>query len=302
MTNKHRSGIESRNSRNGFLFVLPWTIGIILFFIIPLLKSLWFAFASVKIGETGGLITRFNYFKEFKYLFTEDPKYVDELRSSLISFGYSLPIILILSLVFALILVQNFRGRLVARAIFFLPVIIASGVVITLMNTQAYGQPVALSVTGEGNNYTNSMMDFNKSLHSFGLSAEIIRVISEYVGRVFALIWSMGVQVILFISGLQTIPKQLYEVSTVEGASKWEEFWFVTVPMLKNIILLVMSYTMVELFLASENPVMIKAYDLMKIQVYDRSSTILWIYFAIIMAIAGIVFAVYNNRCLKKWN
>ena len=301
MLNQKKKSIEDRNARNGFLFILPWICGVTIFFIFPLVKSFVFAFCNVELASNGGFEYKFNNFENFKYFFMVDTNFVNELKASLTEFLYSLPIIGILSLIFALILNQNFRGRLFARALFFMPVIIASGVVITLMNNEVNGQPVGMSVTGEGNSYTGGMIDFQGILTAIGFPESVNSILTEYIEKIFDLIWSIGVQVILFISGLQTIPVQLYEVSKVEGASKWEEFWFITVPMLKDIILLVMAYTALDLFSSSNNAVMKHALNLISLQVYDQSSTMLWIYFAFCMIIVGVLFMAYKKYCLKRW-
>lgn len=293
-------GIEARKARNGFFFILPWFIGIVIFFLSPLIQSILFSFADVKLGDRGGLVFDFQGIENYSYIFTKDGAFTVNLRNSLVSFMYSLPIIVILSLVFACVLNQRFKGRLFARALFFLPVIVASGVVMQMITSSGYGEPVTMSLGGS-NSYMGGMIDFNAVLGQMGFSADIINFFSVYISEIFTLIWSIGVQTILFISGLQTIPAQLYEVSKVEGASKWEEFWYITVPMLRNIIFLVIIYTMVELCLAEDNAVITQAYNLMQVQVYGRSSSMLWMYFLATMAFSGVILLVYNRFCMKKW-
>ncbi len=293
-------GIEARRAWTGFYFILPWFIGIVLFFLSPLIQSILFSFADVKLGSKGGLEFDFEGIRNFVYIFKTDGSFTTNLRNSLVSFAYSMPIIVILSLVFACVLNQKFRGRLFARALFFLPVIIASGVVMQMVNSSGYGEPVTMSL-GSSNSYMGDMIDFNDVLGKMGFSASIVEFFSVYISKIFTLIWSIGVQTILFISGLQTIPAQLYEVSKVEGASKWEEFWYITVPMLKNIIFLVIIYTMVELCLAEDNAVIVQAYNLMQVMVYGRSSAMLWVYFISTFAFSGIILLAYNRLCMKRW-
>ncbi len=297
---KKPKGIESRKARIGFYFIIPWLVGMILFFISPLIQSILFSFAEVKLGDKGGLVLNFSAIENYSYIFTKDGDFTKNLRDSVISFAYSMPIIVILSLFFACVLNQRFKGRLFARALFFLPVIIASGVVMQMINSSGYGEPVTMSL-GSTNSYMGNMIDFNEVLGSMGFSDSIVEFFSVYISKIFTLIWSIGVQTILFISGLQTIPAQLYEVSKVEGASKWEEFWFITVPSLKNIIFLVIIYTMVELCLAEDNSVIAQAYNLMQVQIYGRSSAMLWIYFISAFAFSGAILLVYNRLCMKRW-
>lgn len=301
MKKKHR-GIEQIKSRDGFLFVLPWTIGIVLFVLIPLIKSFWYAFSDVSL-TADGIETTFNNFDNFRYIFKEDPDFWSELGSSLSTFLYSLPIIVILSLIFALILSSKFKGRLFARGMFFLPVIIASGVVITLMTAETNNQPVGMSLSASADTgYTSGMINFDEILIGLGFSQEIIDFLSTYITQIFDLIWSIGAQVLLFISGINSIPKQLYEVSKVEGATKWEEFLFVTIPCLGNVILLVSCYTMIELFITTDNPIVSRAYLLLRDATYDRSSAMLWVYFLIAGGVAALFFFIYNKLCLKRWN
>ena len=297
---KRIKGIEAQHAKTGFYFILPWFIGILIFFLSPLIQSIIFSFADVKLGSSGGLDFEMLGIENYKYIFLKDGDFTKNLRNTLSSFAYSMPIIVILSLVFSCILNQKFKGRLFARALFFLPVIIASGVVMKMINESGYGEPVSMSL-GSSNSYMGDMIDFDKVLGEMGFSAQIVEFFSVYISKIFSLIWSIGVQTVLFISGLQTIPSQLYEVSRVGGASKWEEFWYITVPMLKNIIFLVIIYTMVELCLSEDNKVIKQAYNLIQVQVFGRSSAMLWAYFAFAFAFSGLILLAYNRLCIKRW-
>lgn len=295
---RKKKGVEALKSRYGMLFVLPWVIGLILFFIVPLLSSIFYSFCKVNI-VSGGVDTTFVGLEHYKYAINSDPYYLDNLKNAISSFTVQVPIILALSLILAIILNQKFHGRMIARAIFFLPVIIATGVIISYLVKAGM---VLGDTSGDAAAAYSSMINFDAILANLGLPEEINELISGYISSVFNLLWSCGVQIILFISGLQSIPDQLYEVARVEGCSKWEEFWYITFPMLGNNILLVMVYTMIELITANKY-VMASAYDLMSTQtVYDRSSAMLWMYFIIVGAIMALVLAVYNQFCLKKWS
>ena len=295
---RKKKGVEALKSRYGMLFVLPWVIGLILFFIVPLLSSIFYSFCKVNI-VSGGVDTTFVGLEHYKYAINSDPYYLDNLKNAISSFTVQVPIILALSLILAIILNQKFHGRMIARAIFFLPVIIATGVIISYLVKAGM---VLGDTSGDAAAAYSSMINFDAILANLGLPDEINELISGYISSVFNLLWSCGVQIILFISGLQSIPEQLYEVARVEGCSKWEEFWYITFPMLGNNILLVMVYTMIELITANKY-VMASAYELMSTQtVYDRSSAMLWMYFIIVGAIMALVLAVYNQFCLKKWS
>ncbi len=295
---RKKRGVEALKSHYGRMFVLPWVIGLLLFFVVPLASSIFYSFCKVSIIE-GGVKTTFVGLEHYKYAINSDPEYLNLLRNALSGFAVQLPIILALSLILAIILNQKFHGRMVARAIFFLPVIIATGVIISYLVKAGM---VLGETSGDAAAAYSNMINFDQILGNLGLPEEINELISGYIGSVFNLLWSCGVQIILFISGLQSIPDQLYEVAKVEGCSKWEEFWYITFPMLGQNILLVMVYTMIELITANKN-VMAAAYTLMSTQtVYDRSSAMLWMYFIIVGVCMAVILAVYNRVCLKKWS
>ncbi len=293
-------GIEKVRSGYGYRFITPWLIGQLLFVLVPIISSIGYSFSTVSI-LSGEVETVFNGIGNYRDMLKDNPLYVDNLRDAVGSMFTSLPIIVSLSMVMALILNQKFRGRLVFRAIFFLPVIIASGVVMYVLSDDALGVPLFSMSSGVEYEY-GGVIDFNAILGDLQLPTQISKLFSEYLGNVFGLIWSCGVQIILFLAGIQGIPEQLYEVSKIEGATKWEEFWYLTVPMLKDVILLVLVYTMITLFTAVDNPVMEQAYSIMQdSQVYDVSSAMLWGYFVIVGVVMGIVLLLYNQFCLKKW-
>ena len=301
MRNKKVKGVERLKVRYGRMFVLPWTIGFLLFFMIPLIESIMYAFSNVSLVNENMLT--FAGLEHFKYLLQEDPNFIDNMAEAVTSFVYSLPIIVALSLIFALILNQKFRGRLFARAVFFLPVIIATGVVMKFVTGEALGTNSAALSTAIGETESYSGIQFDQLLINLGLPQSVTELLSDYIARVFNLVWSCGIQILLFVAGMQSIPDHLYEVSKIEGATAWEEFWFVTFPMLGNVIFLVLIYTIVDLFTAFDNPIMKQAYELIsKNSVYDQSSAMLWGYFVVVGIIGGLILLAYNRILMRKWN
>jgi ABC-type sugar transport system permease subunit len=157
-----------------------------------------------------------------------------------------------------------------------------------------------ISSSGSSSAYMEAV-DFTALLHRLNLPSDVNRLMMDWLQNAFNLIWNCGVQTLLLIAGLQTIPNHLYEVSRVEGATAWETFWYVTIPMLGRVIMLVIFYTMVELFVR-DNYTMDQAVSYMSDrQIYDVSSAMIWFYFAIAGAVMGLVILVYNRVCLRKW-
>lgn len=308
LNKKHVKGIEAKKSGYGRMFITPWCIGMLLFFIIPLLKSLWYSFCYVE-PMPGELYTEFQGLLNYKYIFNEDPDFVDNLTKSISSFFTTLPIVVILSLILAIVLNGKFAGRTVFRGIFFVPVIVATGVVMTHLtkNYSGYGAIVQLSANASEDVYSSvgssSGMNFSQLLISLQLPDEVTTQLSKIITDIFNTLWTCGIPVILFISGLQTIPPQLYEASKVEGATSWEEFWYITLPMLSNTILLVIVFTLIELLTQSTSPVITQAYTQMIDNMnYYESAAMLWVFFAIIGGIIGLIIFVYSKTLLKKWN
>lgn len=293
---KRHRGIEKIKERYGWICVSPWLVGLILFFIIPIGQSIFYSFCKVQLS-TGKMITTFIGFDNYSYVLGTEPNYFDYLISSVGKFAYSFPIILILSLILALLLNQKFRGRIFFRALYFLPVIIASGVIIgTIM-----GETSVSSTQYTDDTISSEMFDVAQLIQWTGLPTKIGEYFQTAISSIMNLLWNCGVQIILFIAGLQSIPDLLYEVSKVEGATKWEEFWFITLPSLSRVIILVSVYTMVELMTSQTDQVISLAYTYMKSSYYGESSAMLWIYFLIIGTILAVALLIYNRVCVRRW-
>ncbi len=299
MRNKKKNvGIVALKARYGMICVSPWILGLILFFILPIVQSVIYAFSNVSL-DSNGMKMSFIGLKNFRYILIENPDYMDYMLQAVLKFSYSFPIILVISLILALILNQKFTGRIFFRALYFLPVIIASGAVLgTILASQTGG----VSSIESDESISLSMLDTVDLINAFGLPAQISECAVSIINGITGLIWNCGIQIVLFISGLQTIPPLLYEVSKVEGATKWEEFWFITFPMLSRIIVLVSVFTMVEEMTSQSNLIMKQAYKFMQSQFYGESSAMLWFYFVVIGIIMGLALSLYYRFCMRKWS
>lgn len=299
---KHH-GIESRKSWYGFFFVLPWIIGTLFFFLIPIIQSVMYSFSSVTVEATG-LVKTFTGLENYRYVLMEDPNFTTNLSESFGTFLFSMPIIVILSMIISMVLNQKFHGRIFFRSLFFIPVIVATGVVMTYMTNKYGGMPPIIQLsTDTTNEYVGGGINFEEVLAGLNLPDRVSNAMATYIGMIFNLIWSCGIPIILFIAGLQTIPAQLYEASKVEGASAWEEFWYVTLPMLGHTLLLVIIFVTIDLLTQSSNAVMAQAYSLMtKTQVYDTSSAMLWAFYLVIGVVMAVIVGLYSKICLKRWS
>lgn len=297
MRRKKNRGINALKAKYGWICISPWIVGLILFFISPIIQSIIYSFSSVSLG-VGGMNIQFVGLKNFRYIFLENADYLDYMAQAFVKFVYSFPVIIILSLILALMLNQEFKGRILFRALYFLPVIIAAGPVLkTVLSAEQSG----ISNIAQDESIAMSMFNVSEIVDAVGLPQQLATYFVSIIDGITGLIWNCGIQTVLFIAGMQAIPTLLYEVSKVEGATKWEEFWLITLPMLGRVILLVSVFTMVELMVDPTNPLISLAYSFMKSQFYGESSAMLWSYFVVIGLIMAALLTIFKKTCLDKW-
>lgn len=297
MKNKKAIGLDKIKARSGYIFLAPWLLGMAIFFIVPIVQSILYSFSEVTM-EVEGFKTNIIGLENFNFVLLKDPYYIDNFLSAVKDMFISVPFILVVSLILAVILDNKFRGRLFFRSLFFLPVIITTGVVLDLYLKAASTNATEVAVSEAA---TFGMIDFSEVLSGLNMPAAIENYLSIALDNLFMLVWQSGIQIVLFIAGLQSIPDLLYEVSKVEGASKWEEFWFITIPMLARTMFLVIVFTIVENITSATNPIIAQSYNFFNNLFYGRGSAALWFYFAVVGIIMAIVLVVYNKVFLKRW-
>lgn len=280
--------IEGRKALSGRLFILPFTVGFILFFLKPALESLLFVFNDVSL-KVGGFTMEFVGMKNLKYIFLTDPDFNKNLVSSMTSLLYKVPVIIIASLFFAVVLNAKFRGRTLVRAIFFLPVIIASGVVMEIINSDTFATSLISSSEGMKSTVTASSYGLTSLLVDMGVSEKVVSYFSYISSNLYDLMWRTGIQMIIFLAALQSISPVLYEASSIEGASAWENFWMITIPMISPMILINVVYTIIDTFTDSANVVMDQINSVFADQQYDRASAMSWVYFLVIGLLLALV-------------
>ena len=240
----------------GFTFVLPWVIGFLVFFMIPLFNTLFWSFSDVIIPDEGGRLAVFNGFENLKNLFSEmlstqnDPMlrlFLEDDQRVLIN----TPLIIVFSLFAAILLNRKFKGRGIARVIFFLPIVLGLEVVLDMLQITTGGD--IAQIAGEAQ---TSGLFLNRQIRLMlinysGLPNFLITFVTTIISQVFEILALSGVQIMIFLAGLQALDKSLYEVAEIEGANKYESFWKITLPMLSPIVLFVAIYTIVDLFLQS---------------------------------------------------
>ena len=282
---------ESRQAFTGFMFVLPWFLGFLLFFAIPCFQSLQFSFSKVAVFE--GYACTWAGMQNYISLLTSGATYLQALVSTLTDLAVNVPVILIFSLFVAVLLNRKFIGRGLVRAIFFLPVIVTTGVVMTTFQSTGDAEDV---MAGEVNNgimfQTANATDF---LLSLGLDDTLTEYMQMIADRIFGVVWDSGIQILLFLAALQGISPSLYEASDVEGATAWETFWLITFPNVSPIILVNIVYTIVDTFSDTDNKVLDEIDAMLNVTFnFGGAAAASWTFFIIILAIIGVVFAVFK--------
>lgn len=295
MKAKKAVSYEVRKRKVGVFFVLPFIIGAIVFFIRPLIESVIMSMSVIRTDRITGSAYEFVGFKHFIDAFTKDPTFLREVVESLKSLVYTVPIILILSLFIAIILNQEFKGRFLVRGMFFLPVIIASGVVLSIINGDALSG-VMMSGSGASKVFQNEFLR-NFMLEN-GFSESMVSWFTGLADNIFNLLWKCGVQILIFLSGLQMISQSMYEAAQIEGATWWETFWKITFPVISPVTLLNLIYTIVDIFTDYSNPVMShisKTATGVSLNL-PLSTAMAWSYFLMVGVILVIVYAVINRK------
>ena len=292
--------LSRRRSLSGFLFVLPFLAGFLFFVLGPVVQSAVYSFGKITVASAG-MEYAFVGWENYRQALFVDTDYVRTVVENLYTMPMQLLFITIYSFFIANILNQRFHGRALARAVFFLPVIVTSGVLYVLQNSSTIisGANTALS-SGQGAfddtvGLADSMTWLLADLVSF--SPTLLKVVQSAVSQIYFITTSSGVQILIFLAGLQTISPSIYEACSIEGATAWESFWKITFPMMSPIILVNCVYTIVDILGGLSNKIVSRCFALAFPGMdFGFSSAMLWMYLLIIFAILLIVTAVIRKH------
>lgn len=241
---------EQRHQYAGIAFMAPWIVGVTVFFLYPFIASFYLTFCDISFsGE--GMITKFSGLANIKTVYMTQAYPIQCIAEAVGSAVLDLVVITFLSLFIAVLLNQKFKGRALARTVFAIPVIVASGTLMALFKSDLS----ASSMMEEASTIFNGT-GMEQILISFGLSTDTIEAFVGLINTALDLIWRCGVQILLFLSGMQSIPTYLNEVSDIDGATAWQKFWKITFPLITPMILINAVYTLVESSTYYNNPVM----------------------------------------------
>lgn len=282
------AGLQKRKAISGYLFISPFIIGFLAFMIQPLIQSLHMSFSDVQLGA-GEFKTVWKGLDNYNYAFRVDANFVRLLTEELSRMAIYSVAIMVFSFFVALVLNQKFKGRALVRSVFFLPVILASGVMLKLDSDNALMAAVAQTVEMNAQGTTGISDALQEILRTTGVGVMAFEKLFEVIDNIYDVAISSGIQIIIFLSGLQTISVSMYEAADIEGCTKWESLWKITFPMVSSLFLVNWIYTVVDFCMRSDNEVIEKITTYMNVNLnYGLASAMSWTYFVLVMAIIGV--------------
>ncbi len=295
---KHAS-LDKRKARAGWIFVLPFVIGFVLIYLPIVYDSIRYSFYTMTPKLGGGMELNFVGWANYKQALLEDPDYVSTLLKGLGNMVFDIPMILIFSLFMAVLLNQKMAGRAVFRAIFFIPVILSTGIMesIEAQNVLSdYMDDASGIEDGSGESTASeivSSMDIEKMFQGMAVGEGLVTYVTTAINNIYNIVNRSGVQMLIFLAGLQSISPAIYESVQIDGATSWETFWKITFPMISPMILVNAVYTIIDSFTTDSNVVMSFISG-----VYQQangnvvSSAMAWMYFLIVIGIIALVAAI----------
>ena len=265
------------------LFVSPWLVGAAVFFLYPLFYSLRLSFGVIENPATQKVV--FAGFENFRVAFMEDARFFPMLLSIAKDTLINTPLIVVFALFIATLLSKDIRGKGLFRSVFFLPVILGTGFVMQqLLGVQMNADAVEVA---RGILLPEKVVRF--------LNPGVTQVILEFLSRVTLVLWKSGVQIIIFLAGLQAIPRSFYEAARVDAATEWECFWFISLPMMAPTLLLGAVYTIVAGFLDTSNEMLGYIHELgFQWSQFEYASAVSWLYFLFVILVLAALFLLLN--------
>ena len=296
MKRKFNLSLRGRSTVSGLLFISPWLIGMAVFFLYSVIRAFSFSFNDV--GMEGGFSTSWVGLDNFRFILFEHGTYNRILFDSVTRIFLHLPLIIFFSLFMAILLNRAFAGRALVRAIFFLPVILASAAI--QEPTQMVVGLMLGGVTSLPPEIIREQTGFNAQvvanmLLEFGVPTQIIDFIIDSIAQLHDVIRASGVQILIFLAALQAIPSSMYEVAQIEGATSYEIFWKITIPMVSPLILTNIVYTIVDSYVQSSvvSSAHITAFTFLE---FGRSSAMSVISSSVVLLLMGILVWLVSKR------
>lgn len=291
MKKKKKLSYSQKKSLTGYSFLIPWLIGLSILFVIPMVYSLIISFSS--INSMSSFDMDFAGLDNYKEALLGDVNFVGYFGGSVVNAIVDPILILAFSLLIAYLLNKKIKFRGVFRLVFFLPVILGSGFIMEQVlgqNVQEQAVKVVSEVLLSGELTKN-------------IPYSVIKVIQTFLQKITVILWSSGVQIVLFIGGFQGISEFTYEAARIDGAGEWEQFWLITFPLLAPTTLLVAIYTIVDSFASASNEALVYIVDrAFGANKYELAAAMGWMYFGFTFILVLIVYGIIDRYVNKSVN
>ncbi len=304
---KKSASLDRKKARAGWLFVLPFVIGFVIIYIPIIYQSIHTSFfLKERVGNSAEYIYHFQGFGLYSTAFntstTQGGDFLEVLIKGIGSIVLDIPMILLFSLFMAILLNTKMRGRAAFRAILFVPVILSTGIIETIeagaTAIDDYMSSTSGIDDGTGKDTTGDIVnaiDIQRLFSGMAIGTELLEYVTDTINRIYDIVNRSGVQMLIFLSGLQSISPAIYESVQIDGATAWETFWKITFPMISPMILVNAVYTVIDSF-TTESDVM--SYINNVSGTVDNgihvASAMSWIYFIVVIGILGIVAALLS--------
>ncbi|MBQ3483845.1 MAG: sugar ABC transporter permease [Clostridia bacterium] len=300
---KKIASLDRRKARAGWIFVLPFVIGFVLVYIPIIYEALSYSFFNYSYLENGAVVKEFVGFTHYSTALFAEADFVQTLLTGLGEMAFDIPAILIFSLFIAVILNQKMAGRAVFRAIFFLPVVVSTGMMESILSSSYSAGSEAMELGGaeSATEKLASSLALEQLLmsvfESLGFGVGLVEYIVQMVAEIASIVNRSGVQILIFLASLQSISPAIYESCQIDGATSWETFWKITFPMVTPMILVNGVYTIIDSFTTDSNSVMRvigETYGSSTKGAPHVSAAMGWMYFLVVMLIVGLIAAIMS--------
>ena len=303
------ASLDRKKARSGWFFVMPFVVGFVLIYLPIVLDSLNLSFNYMSTVQGGGYELDFVGFENYYNALFVNANYVQTLITGLTDLAFDIPAIIIFSLFMAVLLNQNMAGRGAFRAIFFIPVVLSTGLMEAIEAQNIVGEYMDSAEgidDGSGSSAAAdivSAMDVQALFANMKVGTELVTYVVSMINGIYDIVNRSGVQMLIFLAGLQSISPAIYESCSIDGATAWETFWKITLPMISPMILVNAVYTIIDSFTTDSNVVMTFISNATsELHGRELSTAMAWMYFLIVIlilaAVAGILsaFVFYQKK------
>lgn len=290
---KRAASLEAKRRKYGYFFTAPFIIGALVAIVYPIVLSVIYSFSDIK-AIPGGYSLTFVGLENYNWIFNVDPSFKRTLLNTVKDTVINVPVVIVFSFFLSSVLNGEFHGRSAARTILFLPLIMNSNLVLSVLNGDAVSGNLAEKSSAEIGAFSGVFADF---LEQLNIGEGVSRLLVSSVDNISNILAMSVIPIIIMLAGLQSVPKSVYEASYVEGATAWEVFWKISLPIVSPMILVSAVYCIIDSFTGVSNKVIERVkYESFTNFKFGIGSAMAWSYLLIVLAIVAVVYLLVNKR------